>query len=183
MGLTDDTRHLLLAYDSFTNFAGGPDLPWVVDVYETLDDDPVQTMVWSLCYAWAVGQRAAGCYENSIEGLAQSLFWKLPTWDDRWSQDRKAAWLNQLGIQMVLPEPDPRPLPAPLPGDDPSRWSDLDSVERNAIEDMAAYFQLGLPETILLYQLGRALHHVTPTLPLQIQPETPPRRRRVHNGH
>ena len=172
MALSAEARHMLLAYDSFTDFAGGPDLPWVVEVYETLDDDSVRRMVWALCYAWAVGQRAAGCYEDSIETLAQSLFLKLPTWDDRWSQDEKAAWLNQLGVQMIMPEPEPRPVPTPDDNRYPERWGELDSAERSAVEHMAAFFNLGLPETILLYHLSRALQQEKPPIdavPLQLE--------------
>jgi hypothetical protein len=163
MALSADTRHLLLAYDSFTDFAGGPDLPWVVEVYETLDDDTVRRMIWALCYAWSVGQRAAGCYEDSIEKLAQSLFLKLPTWDDRWSQHDKSAWMNQIGIQMILPEPEPRPKQDPAADGYPERWSDLNTSERSAVEHMAAYLNLGLPETILLYHISRALQQQTPS--------------------
>jgi hypothetical protein len=163
MALSADVRHLLIAYDSFTDFAGGPDLPWVVEVYETLDDDTIRRMIWALCYAWAVGQRAAGCYTDSIESMAQSLFLKLPTWDDRWSQEEKADWLNKVGIQMILPEPEPRPTPAPNEDAFPQRWSDLGASERRAVEHMAAYFNLGLPETILLFHLSRALQQQTPS--------------------
>jgi hypothetical protein len=174
MALSAEARRLLLAYDSFTDFAGGPDLPWVVEVYETLDDDSVRRMIWALCYAWAVGQHAAGCYEHSIESLAQSLFRKLPTWDDRWSQDEQAAWLNQLGVQMIMPEPEPRPIPAQGGDRYPQRWGELDSADRSAVEHMAAFFNLGLPETILLYHLSRALQQQNPstdTVPFQL--ETP----------
>ena len=183
MALSADTRHLLLAYDSFTNFAGGPDLPWVVEVYETLDDDDVRRMIWALCYAWSVGQRAAGCYTDTIEGLAQALFLKLPTWDDRWSQDDKATWLNQIGIQIVLPEPEQRPNIEP-PGEGyPERWSDLNTSERHAVEHMAAYLNLGLPETILLYHLSRALQQQIP-LPTPVWLlGMPQQRARVPNGH
>ena len=176
MALSAEARHLLLVYDSFTDFAGGPDLPWVVEVYETLDDDSVRRMIWALSYAWAVGQRAAGCYEDSIESLAQALFLKLPTWDDRWSQDEKATWLNQLGVQMIVPEPEPRPTPAPESDRYPQRWGELDSTERSAVEHMAAFFNLGLPETILLYHLSRALQQPSPTIdavPLQIEMPQP----------
>jgi hypothetical protein len=183
MSLSAEARHLLLAYDSFTDFAGGPDLPWVVEVYETLEDDSIRRMIWALSYAWAVGQRAAGCYEDSIESLAQSLFLKLPTWDDRWSQDEKAAWLNQLGVQMIVPEPEPRPIPSPEDNRYPQRWGELAATERSAVEHMAAFFNLGLPETILLYHLSQALQqHDTPIDAVPLQLEMPQPQAKAVNG-
>ena len=175
MTLSADTRQLLLAYNSFTDFAGGPDLPWVVEIYEGLEDDTVRHMIWALCYAWAAGQRAAGCFEESVETLAQALFFKLPIWEDTWSQDSKAAWLNELGIQMIMPEPEPRPTGNKYP----AKWNDLDSIDRNAVEDMAEYFQLGLPETLLLYSMGRALKQSSPTPTVRFQLAAPGQ----HNGH
>jgi hypothetical protein len=162
MPLSADTRHLLIVYDSFTDFAGGPDLPWVVEVYEAIDDDTVRRMVWALCYAWAVGQRAAGCYTDTIESMAQLLFLKLPTWEDRASQEAKADWLNQLGIQMVLPEPGSRPPDGPPSEGYPERWSELNIADRHAVEHMAAYLNLGLSETILLFHLSRVLQQQVP---------------------
>jgi hypothetical protein len=181
MALSAEARHLLLAYDSFTDFAGGPDLPWVVEVYETLDDNDIRRLIWALSYAWAVGQCAAGCYQDSIESLAQALFLKLPTWDEGWSQDEKAAWLTALGVQMIMPEPEPRPAAAPDSDRYPQRWGELASAERIAVEHMAAYLNLGLPETILLYHISRALQQQKPSidaLPLQI--ETPQQARAVN---
>jgi hypothetical protein len=36
------------------------------------------------------------------------------------------------------------------------------SLDRNSSEDMAAYFRIGIPETVLLYRLGQMLSHATP---------------------
>ena len=164
MTLSAEVRHLLLAYDSFTDFAGGPDLPWVVEVYETLDDNTVQRLIWALCYAWAVGQTAAGCYENSVGSLRQALFLKLPTWDDHWSQDEKAQWLNQLGVEMTMPEPEPRPLPVPHSSLYSQRWGDLGPAEGRTVEHMAARFNPGLAERFLLYLLSHVLRHREPAI-------------------
>jgi hypothetical protein len=182
MPLSAEVRHLLLAYDSFTDFAGGPDLPWVVEVYETLDDDCIRRMLWALCYAWAVGQRAADCYHNTIEILAQSLFLKLPTWDDRWSPEDKATWLNQLGVQMIVPEPELRPKTQSSAEGYPEQWNDLNVHERHAVEHMSAYFNLGLPETILLYHLSRALQQRVPSTAPTWLLEMPRHRSPVTNG-
>ena len=52
MALSTDMHHLLLAYDGLTNFAGGPDLPWVLETYEQLDDSTLRkTMLWAFSYA------------------------------------------------------------------------------------------------------------------------------------
>lgn len=157
MTLSNTIHNLLQAYDSFTNFAGGPDLPWVVEAYDGLDDNTVQIMIRSLCYAWAAGQRAVGCYDGFVERLAQDLFEALPTWDDARVPEQKVAWLRRLGVQHVLPEPEARP-PANAQGDlYQAVWADLTDAEREAITDMAAFFQIALREATLMYHLGRAL--------------------------
>jgi hypothetical protein len=157
MTLSNAIHNLLQAYDSFTDFAGGPDLPWVVEAYDELDDNTVQIMIRSLCYAWAAGQRAAGCYDGFVERLAQDLFEALPTWDGAQAPEQKVDWLRRIGVQHVLPEPEARP--ATDAHDDlyHAVWAGLTDAEREAITDMAAFFQIALPEATLMYHLGRAL--------------------------
>ena len=160
MPLSSDIRQLLLAYDGLTNFAGGPDLPWVLETYEQLDDSTLRNMIWAFSYAWAAGQRAAGYYHGSVECLAQAIFAALPTWDDALPHEGKQIWLRHLGIDAILPEPEPRPTaPGCCSG---ANWGDLDRTDRTAIEDMATYFRIGIPETTLLYRLGQALTQATP---------------------
>jgi hypothetical protein len=161
MALSVEMHNLLSAYDSFTNFAGGPDLPWAIEVYDRLEDQIVSHMIRELCYIWAAGQRAIGCYEGNVEDMAQSLFQALPGWDDTLPKERKIAWLHSIGIRTVLPEPEPRPTELAA-GNGHMTWEgDLNAADQSAVEDMAAYFQIGLPETILLYRLGRALKQAT----------------------
>ena len=163
MALSVEMRTLLCAYDSFTDFAGGPDLPWAVEVYDRLENEIVGHMIQELCYVWAAGQRAAGCYEGNVDNLAQSLFQALPGWDDTLPRESKIAWLHSIGVHTVLPEPEPRPAePAAGNGHIPW-WSDLDAADQSAVADMAAYFQIGLPQAILLYRLGYALKQATHT--------------------
>src|SRR3954452_15240079 len=109
MALSADMHHLLLAYDGLTNFAGGPDLPWVLKTYEQLDDSTLRNMIWAFSYAWAAGQLAAGYFHGNVECLAQTLFTALPTWDDTLPRESKVRWLQRLGVDAILPEPEPRP--------------------------------------------------------------------------
>ncbi|HJZ49383.1 MAG TPA: hypothetical protein VKE41_19535 [Roseiflexaceae bacterium] len=160
MAISTDVHQLLRAYDGLTNFAGGPDLPWVLETYAQLDDSTVLNMIQAFCYAWAAGQRAAGCYKGSVECLAQAIFAALPTWDDALPREAKATWLRHLGIVAILPEPEPRQ--AACTCSPSASWSDLDRTDHSAIEDMANYFQIGIAETTLLYHLGRALTRATP---------------------
>jgi len=160
MALSIDVHHLLLAYDGLTNFTGGPDLPWVLETYEQLDDCTLRNMIWAFSYAWAAGQRAAGYYHGNVECLAQSLFAALPTWDNALPRESKQIWLHRLGIDAILPEPEPRPT-APECSSAANR-SDLGCTDRTAIEDMATFFRLGIPESTLLYRLGQALSQATP---------------------
>ena len=167
MALSTNMCHLLRAYDGLTNFTGGPDLPWVMEIYEQLDDTTLRNMIWSLSYAWAAGQRAAGCYHGSVERLAQALFTALPTWDDALPREAKEIWLRRLGIDTILPAPEPRPVaPGCCLG---AAWGELDRTDRTAIEDMATYFRIGIPETMLLYRLGQALTQATPVQRIFIQ--------------
>jgi hypothetical protein len=153
-------QHLLLAYDGLTNFAGGPDLPWVLETYDQLDDSTLRNMIWALSYAWAAGQFAAGYFHGNVECLAQSLFAALPTWDDTLSREGKQIWLLRLGVDAIQPEPEPRPT---APSCCCATNSDnLGCCDRAAIEDMAMYFRLGIPETTLLYRLGQMLSQATP---------------------
>jgi hypothetical protein len=162
MTLSTETRHLLRAYDGLTNFAGGPDLPWVIETYEELDDGTVRNMIWAFCFAWAAGQRAASCYDGSVDSLTEALFAELPTWDDGLPREGKILWLRRLGVRVVLPEPEPRPTTPVLNSSPATAWGELDRFDRNAIEDMATYFQIGIRETTLLYWLGQALRQATP---------------------
>jgi hypothetical protein len=160
MALSTDMHHLLLAYDGLTNFAGGPDLPWVLETYEQLDDSTLRNMIWAFSYAWAASQLAAGYYHGSVECLAQVLFVALPTWDDALPREGKEIWLHRLGIDAIPPEPEPRPTTPDCCS--AANWGDLECSDRTAIEDMATYFRIGIPETTLLYRLGQVLSHVTP---------------------
>jgi len=168
MALSMDMRHLLRAYEGLTNFAGGPDLPWVLETYEQLDDCTVRNMIWAFCYAWAAGQRAAGCYDGNVDRLAQALFAALPGWDDALPCEGKAVWLRRLGVEAILPEPEPRPS-TPAQSNAVTSWSDLDRIDHDAIDDMSTYFQIGIPETTLLYRLGQALKQATPTQRIYIR--------------
>jgi|SRR5579859_6558974 len=155
MALSPATRRLIQAYDEFTNFAGGPDLPWVVAVYEELDDTTARAMIRALCYAWAAGQRAAGYYRGQIERLAQALFISLPHWNNDFPRAHKLLWLYRLGIQGAPPEPEQRPqITRIIP---PSDQIEIRPEDREPIKDMAAFFQIDLAEATLLYRLGQAL--------------------------
>src|SRR6478752_5730575 len=138
MALSIDVHHLLLAYDGLTNFTGGPDLPWVLETYEQLDDNTLRKMIWAFSYAWAAGQRAAGYYHGSIECLAQSLFAALPTWDNALPDESKQIWLQRLGVDAIQPELEPRPI-ASDSGSAANRGA-LDYGDHSAIEDMSNYF-------------------------------------------
>jgi hypothetical protein len=153
MALSADTRRALCAYDSFTNFACCPDLPWSPDVYERLDDQIAQTMLLSFCYAWAAGQQAAGVYDGSVADLANQLFDALPTWNESFSYERKVAWTLSLGVQSVLLQSDPNP-PAPV-----AEPVEISVADRDAVGDMAAFFHIACEEATLLFQVGRALGH------------------------
>jgi hypothetical protein len=177
MALSIETRRLLHTYDSFTNFAGGPDLPWDADVYHCLNDDTVIVMVRSLCYAWATGQRAVGYYNGEVEQLAHALFLALPYWDEAWPREAKRAWLYQLGVHSVAPEPEPRPATQPIYTAQSDVYH-LTSSDREPLEDMAAFFRIPMAEAVLLFRIGQALgikrQHVIPS-------PTPPKARE-HNG-
>jgi|SRR3954469_3191724 hypothetical protein len=160
MALSADMHHLLLAYDGLTNFAGGPDLPWVLKTYEQLDDSTLRNMIWAFSYAWAASQRAAGYFHGNVECLAQALFTALPTWDDALSREGKNIWLHRLGIDTPLPEPEPRPTTPECCS--AASWVNLNCTDRIAIEDMATYFRIGFSETMLLYRLGQALSQASP---------------------
>jgi hypothetical protein len=160
MTLSADMHHLLLAYDGLTNFAGGPDLPWVLETYEQLDDSTLRNMIWAFSYAWAAGQRAAGYYHGNVECLAQALFTALPTWDDTLPREGKQSWLQRLGIDAILPELESRPTTSDCC---PSiNIGGFECADRTAIEDMAAHFRIGTSEAMLLYQLGQLLGHTKP---------------------
>ncbi len=115
----------------------------------------LRNMIWAFSYAWAASQRAAGYFHGNVECLAQALFMALPTWDNALPRDSKAIWLHRLGIDAILPEPEPRP--TAIDNRFAVNWGDLDCSDRAAIEDMANYFRIGIPETTLLYRLGQAL--------------------------
>jgi hypothetical protein len=166
MTLSDDTRRVLYAYDSFTNFACSPDLPWPPDVYERLDDEIAQIMLRAFCYAWAASQQAAGVYDSSVTVLADDLFDALATWDEHWSHERKVEWMLSLGVKSVLLQPDQRP-PAPPPEPAGVSAADLD-----AVEDMAFFFHIPNQEATLLLQLGRALGKSAPVQQAQLGSST-----------
>jgi hypothetical protein len=151
MALSEDTRRALRAYDSFTDFARSPDLLWPPDMYERLDDDAAQIMLRAFCYAWAAGQQAAGVYNGSVTDLADELFDALATWNAQWPRQRKVDWMLSLGVKSVLLQSDQRP-PAP-----PVAPAGLSRAELEAVEDMAAFFQIARREATLLFQIGRAL--------------------------
>jgi hypothetical protein len=151
MTLCDDTRRALRAYDSFADFARCPDLLWSPDLYERLDDDVAQIMVRAFCYAWAASQQAAGVYDGSATDLADELFDALAIWDERWSHQRKVEWTLSLGVKSVLLQTDQRP-PAP-----PAEPAGISRADLDAVEDMAAYFQIARRDATLLFQIGRAL--------------------------
>jgi len=151
MALSDDTRRALHAYDSFTDFARAPDLLWPPDIYERLDDDVAQIMLRACCYVWAAGQQAAGVYNGSITDLADELFDALATWNAQWTDQRKVEWTLGLGVKSVLLQSDQRTLAPPVEPAGVSR-ADLE-----AVEDMAAFFQIARREATLLFRIGRAL--------------------------
>jgi hypothetical protein len=156
MPLTSNTRQLLHAYDSFTNVAGGPDLPWVLEVYETLDDITALFMIRALCYAWAAGQYASGYYTGSVDRLADSLVAALPEWFEHKTRDEQLAALRKMGVNTLFPAPEPRPAPATVP----PREHDSAGDDKDALQDMRSYFHIGLSEATLLYRLGRTLKSV-----------------------
>jgi len=156
MALSDDTRRALCAYDTFTDFARCPDLLWSLDTYERLDDEVAQVMLRAFCYAWAASQQAAGVYNGAVTQLADELFDALPTWDAQWTPQRKQEWTLSLGVNSVLLQPDQR-TPAR-----PADSSGISYVELEAVDDMAAYFQIPRRQAILLFQLGRALGRPAP---------------------
>jgi len=158
MALSDDTRRTLRAYDSFTDFARCPDLPWPPDTYERLDDAVAQIMLRAFCYAWAASQQAAGVYNGSVTDLADELFDALATWDSQSTHQRKIEWMHSLGVKSVLLQSDQRP-PAPTLTIEPSSISD---TELAAVEDMAFFFKIPNHEATLLFQLGHALGKSAP---------------------
>ena len=162
MPLSDDTRRALRAYDSFTDFACCPDLPWSPDSYERLDDEVAQIMLHAFCYAWAASQQAAGVYSGSVSDLADDLFDALETWDPEWAHQRKVEWTLSLGVRTVLFQPDQRPptLPAEL--------ADISCAELDAVDDMAAYFRIARREATLLFRIGRALGRSTPHIQAEV---------------
>jgi hypothetical protein len=151
MTLSDDTRRALRAYDSFTDFACCPDLLWSPDSYESLDDEVAQIMLHAFCYAWAASQQAAGVYSGSVSDLAADLFDALPTWDPEWAHQRKVEWTLSLGVKMVLFQPDQRPPAAS------AEFTNMSCADLDAVDDMAAYFQIPRHEATLLFRIGRAL--------------------------
>jgi hypothetical protein len=151
MALSDDTRRTLRAYDSFTDFARCPDLLCPPDSYERLDDQVVQIMLRACCYAWAAGQQAAGVYHGITTDLADDLFDALETWDVQWPHQRKIEWMLGLGVTSALLQSD-QCLPTPA-----KDVADLSCAEREAVEDMAFFFQIAPREATLLFKLGRAL--------------------------
>ncbi len=157
MALSDDTRRALCAYDSFTDFARCPDLPWPPEAYEQLDNDVAQIMLRAFCYAWAAGQQAVGVYNGSVTDLADELFDALATWDAQWTYQRKVEWMHSLGVNSVLLQPDQRPPVAP-----PAEPADIPGTELDAVEDMAFFFHIPNHEATLLLKLGRALGKSAP---------------------
>ena len=156
MTLSDDTRRALHAYDSFTDFARCPDLLWPPETYERLDDDIAEIMLRAFCYAWAAGQQAAGVYTGTTSDLADDLFDALATWDAQWPHERKIEWTLSLGVKSVLLQSDQSSFAAE------SDAADLSCADRDAVDDMAFFFQIGPHEATLLLQLGRALGKSTP---------------------
>jgi hypothetical protein len=156
MALSDDTRRALCAYDSFSDFARCPDLLWSPDTYERLDDNVAQIMLRAFCYTWAAGQQAVGVYNGSVTDLADDLFDALATWDSQSTYECKVEWTLRLGVKSVLLQSDQRPPVSPA---DPAGIS---RAELDAVEDMAAFFQIARREAKLLFQIGRALGHPAP---------------------
>jgi hypothetical protein len=156
MTLSDDTRRALRAYDSFTDFARSPDLLWPPDTYEQLDDDVAQIMLRAYCYAWAASQQAAGVYNDAITDLADDLFDALAAWDSQWTRQQKVEWTLSLGVKSVLLQSDQS---TPVASVDANG---LSCAERDAVEDMAFFFQIASHEATLLLKLGRALGKSAP---------------------
>jgi hypothetical protein len=147
MALSEETRRLLRAYDSFSDVVRCPDLLCSPDAYERLDDEVVQIMLRACCYTWAAGQLAAGVYAGSVTDLADELFDPLETWDARWPHRRKVEWVLALGVTSAL-----------LRSDQPAQdMAELSCADRDAVEDMAYFFQIAPREATLLFYLGRAL--------------------------
>ena len=155
MALSHDTRRALRAYDSFTDFARCPDLPWAPEVYEQLDDQVALSMLGAFCYAWAASQQAAGVYSGSVINLANKLLDALPSWEESFSHQRKVEWTLSLGVKSVLLQLDSRP-PLPPAYEQPGR-SGVSGADRDAVDDMATFFQITPKQATLLFQLGRAL--------------------------
>src|SRR5689334_1955693 len=145
MTLSADTRRALQAYDSFTDFARCPDLPWAPEVYEQLDDETAQIMLLSFCYAWAASQQAAGVYCGAVAELADALFDRLPSWDERLSQEYKLEWTLKLGVTAVLLQSEPRPPVQPTEG------IEMSASDREALDDMAAFFHIPCNQAVLLF--------------------------------
>jgi len=162
MALSDETRHALRAYDSFTDFARCPDLLWPPDIYEQLDDDVAQIMLRAFCYAWAAGQQAAGVYNGSVTDLADVLFDGLATWDAQWTHQCKVEWMLSLGVKSALLQSDQCPPAGPTDSAGLSR-ADLD-----AVEDMAFFFKITQHEATLLLQVGRALGKPAPVQQVEL---------------
>jgi hypothetical protein len=156
MALSDDTRRALRAYDSFTDFARCPDLLWSPNAYERIDDEIVQTMLHAFCYVWAASQQAAGVYSGSVADLAAALFEALPSWDETLSHQRKVEWTLSLGVKTVLLQLDARSS-TPAASDQSNRPATMSSADRDAVDDMAAFFRIARDEATLLFQIGRAL--------------------------
>jgi hypothetical protein len=163
MALSDGTRRALRAYDSFTDFARCPDLPWSPDAYERLDDEVAQTMLRAFCYAWAASQQAAGVYGGPVADLADNLFDALPSWDVSLPHQHKLEWTLGLGVKLVLLQLDARPVEAPA-CQQPAELAAMSSADRDAVEDMAAFFQIERDEATLLFRIGRALGKAPPAL-------------------
>jgi hypothetical protein len=161
MVLSDDTRRALYAYDSFTDFACCPDLLWSPPAYERLEEDVAQHMLQALCYVWAASQLAAKVYHGPAEELAAKLFDALPTWDSQWPHQRKVEWTLSLGVDCVLFQTDQRPPTPPQP-------AGLSCAELDAVEDMAAYFQIDAKQATLLFQIGRELGKPAPDMQAEV---------------
>jgi hypothetical protein len=151
MALSDDTRRILRAYDSFTDFARCPDLLWSPETYERLDDDVAQIMLRACCYTWAAGQQAAGVYNGAVADLADDLFDALATWDAQSTHECKVEWMLRLGVKSALLQSD-QSSATPAVG-----TAGLSHKDIEAVEDMAFFFHIAPEEATLLLQLGRAL--------------------------
>lgn len=156
MALSDTTKQLLRAYESFSIVAGGPTLPWIIDTYDDLDDTTAVIMLRSLCYVWAASQRAAGYYDGSVEHLSYSLFVTLPTWRANESREHHVAWLQHLGLRSLLPTPG-RTAP-PVSQTYADQQNDL-------ITHIQALFDVSPEHAALIQQLGHALSSNTLSLP------------------